>query len=50
MEDRQPIERVAERIRFLQGDVTLKASDHVEPIREVKERLIMARNMEELSM
>lgn len=41
------VERLAERILFLKGEVEMKASDEVKKIHEVKEMLEMSRKMEE---
>lgn len=43
------VERLSERILFLQGDVEMKASHEVEKIHNVKEMLELARKMEEES-
>ena len=47
IEEMQHIERLAERILFLKGEVTLKAADEVNKIHEVKEMLQMGAKMEE---
>jgi bacterioferritin len=47
IEEMQHIERLAERILFLKGEVTLKAADEVNKIHEVKEMLLMGTKMEE---
>jgi bacterioferritin len=44
------IERIAERILFLKGNVTLKASAGVKTIQDVKEMLTLATHMEEQSI
>jgi bacterioferritin len=44
------IERIAERVLFLKGDVSLKASAEVKPIHEVKLMLTLACQMEEQSI
>ncbi len=43
------IERLAERILFLGGDVELVAAEEVKKVNDVKEMLVMARGMEEAS-
>lgn len=43
------IETLAERILFLKGDVDMKASAEVKRVRDVREMLDMARQMEETS-
>nr|WP_321467630.1 ferritin-like domain-containing protein [uncultured Desulfobulbus sp.] len=40
------VERLAERILFLGGDVDMKASDAVKTVQDVDEMLVMARQME----
>lgn len=43
------VERLAERILFLGGDVVMKAAEETKTIQDVKEMLIQARKMEEES-
>ena len=43
------VERLAERIIFLNGDVEMKASDEVKKITDVKDMLALAKSMEEQS-
>jgi bacterioferritin len=43
------VERLAERILFLGGDVMMKAAEDTKTIKNVKEMLILARKMEEES-
>jgi bacterioferritin len=50
MEEMRHIERIAERILYLKGDVALNASADVERRHEVREMLEMARGMEEQSI
>jgi bacterioferritin len=50
IEEMGHIERIAERILFLKGDVDLKASMPVKPIRDVREMLACARSLEEQSI
>ncbi|MBF0613557.1 MAG: bacterioferritin [Magnetococcales bacterium] len=50
IEEMMHIERLAERILFLKGDVEMKASHATESIQEVKEMLKKAREMEEQSI
>ena len=40
------VERLAERILFLGGDVVMKSAEEVKPVQDVNEMLIMARQME----
>ena len=47
IEEMQHIERVAERILFLGGDVTMVASTEVEPIQDVRKMLERACEMEQ---
>ncbi len=47
IEEMMHIERLAERILFLKGNVNLKASEDVEPIHSVGEMLKKSRSMEE---
>lgn len=49
IEEMLHIERLAERILFLKGDVNLVASDEVKKIHEVGDMLKLARQMEEQS-
>ena len=49
IEEMQHIERLAERILFLKGEVTLKAARDVNKIHDVKEMLKLACDMEEHS-
>lgn len=49
IEEMLHIERLAERILFLKGDVEMVASAEVEKIHEVKKMLELARSMEEQS-
>ena len=49
IEEMLHIERLAERILFIKGEVELKASAEVEKIHEVKDMLELARKMEEHS-
>ena len=49
IEEMMHIERLAERILFLKGEVQLKASEDVKKIHKVKEMLELARQMEESS-
>jgi bacterioferritin len=49
IEEMLHIERLADRILFLKGDVHLAASGEVKPIREVREMLEVARAMEQHS-
>ncbi len=41
------IEKIAERILFLKGDVKMNAAQQVKPVKNVKEMLELARQMEE---
>jgi bacterioferritin len=50
IEEMLHIEKIAERILFLKGDVELKASAEVEKIREVRAMLEMAQKLEEQSI
>jgi bacterioferritin len=50
IEEMEHIERCAERILFLGGDVEMVASTSVEKIQDVKKMLEMARGMEESSI
>jgi len=50
IEEMQHIERIAERILFLKGDVNIKTSEDVKKIHDVKEMLIFSRKMEEQSI
>lgn len=43
------VEKLAERIIFLNGDVEMKASDEVKKITDVKDMLALAKSMEEQS-
>lgn len=43
------IEKLAERILFLKGDVTMQAAEEVKPVQEVEQILEMARQMEQTS-
>lgn len=47
IEEMMHIERLAERILFLKGEVTLKAAEEVKKVHDVKKMLEMAREMEE---
>ncbi|WP_201300907.1 bacterioferritin [Sunxiuqinia indica] len=49
IEEMMHIERLAERILFLKGEVEMVASEKVKKIHEVKEMLAMATSMEESS-
>lgn len=49
IEEMLHIERLAERILFLKGDVEMKASEEVKKIQDVKEMLTLACQMEESS-
>ncbi len=49
IEEMLHIERIAERILFLKGEVNLVASENVKKIHDVKEMLEIARTMEESS-
>lgn len=49
IEEMQHIERLAERILFLKGEVDLKASAEVQKITEVREMLVLASEMEQHS-
>jgi bacterioferritin len=46
IEEMLHVERLAERILFLGGDVDMKASGEVQPVQDVNEMLTMAREME----
>lgn len=46
IEEMTHLEKLADRILFLKGDITMNASDKVNPIRSVKEMLEKARSME----
>ncbi len=50
IEEMRHIERIAERILYLKGDVVLHPADKVQARREVSEMLQMARGMEEQSI
>jgi len=50
IEEMLHIEKIAERILFLKGDVELRASHEVQKIHEVKAMLQMAQGMEEKSI
>jgi bacterioferritin len=50
VEEMQHIERIAERILFLKGDVNIKASEDVKKVHDVKEMLTVACQMEEQSI
>ncbi len=43
------VEKLAERILFLKGDVTMRPEEEVKPVKDVAEMLDMARKMEESS-
>jgi bacterioferritin len=43
------VEKLAERILFLKGEVTMKVAEEVKPVHEVEKVLEMARQMEETS-
>jgi bacterioferritin len=47
IEEMMHVEKLADRILFLKGDVIMKASEDVKPIKSVKEMLELARSMEE---
>ena len=47
IEEMLHVERLAERILFLKGEIELKASAEVQKIHQVKEMLALARRMEE---
>jgi bacterioferritin len=47
IEEMLHIEKLADRILFLKGDISMKASEEVKPIKSVKEMLELARQMEE---
>ncbi|NLH98181.1 MAG: bacterioferritin [Chthonomonadales bacterium] len=49
IEEMLHIERLAERILFLKGEVDLYTARRVEPIHDVQEMLVLARKMEEHS-
>lgn len=49
IEEMNHVERLAERILFLKGDVRMVASEAVKPVQEVREMLELARMMEENS-
>ena len=49
IEEMLHIERLAERILFLKGDATMKASVEVRPVKEVQEMLKVASEMEQQS-
>mgnify|MGYP000932200925 FL=1 len=46
IEEMLHVERLADRILFLGGDVVMKASDEVTQLQDVNEMLVMARKME----
>jgi bacterioferritin len=50
IEEMLHVERIAERILFLRGDVEMKVSAEVKKVHDVKEMLTMARRMEEQSI
>ena len=50
IEEMGHIERIAERILFLNGDVELKASTEVQQIKDIKDMLELARSMEAQSI
>lgn len=43
------VEKLAERVLFLKGDVTMQVAEDVKPVQDVEEILKMARGMEEKS-
>ncbi|HYW96884.1 MAG TPA: ferritin-like domain-containing protein, partial [Bacteroidales bacterium] len=49
IEEMMHIERLAERILFLKGEVEMKAAEEVKKIHDVREMLTLARSMEESS-
>lgn len=49
IEEMLHIERLAERILFLKGDVEIQASTETEKIHDIKDMLILGRSMEEQS-
>jgi len=49
IEEMMHVEKLAERILFLKGEVEMKAADAVKKIHKVKDMLLLARKMEEQS-
>jgi bacterioferritin len=50
IEEMLHVERIAERVLFLKGDVEMKVPGEVEKVQDVKDMLTMARGMEEQSI
>ncbi|MDH5717755.1 MAG: bacterioferritin [Spirochaetia bacterium] len=50
IEEMMHIEKIADRILFLKGDVDMKPSSEIEKVKDVKKMLEIARNMEEGSI